>query len=226
MSAADHDLLVLDVETNGLPDFKAPSSAQHQARVASIGFMLCTPDGRALRTWYGVIKPVGWTLPRQLEAMLGFDQALLDLYGHDIQSTMDYLFNMVGGWRRPLTFVAHNLPFDQKLLRIESERAGMRGRYETLIQPMPTFCTMLGSVHVLKLPPTPKMVAAGFRKPKSPKLEEAYAFFNEGRPPKAAHNALADCFSCLDVFLALKKQGVAMTPRPARVAESAVEEIA
>jgi DNA polymerase-3 subunit epsilon len=53
---------------------------------------------------------------------------------------------------------------------------------------------------ILKLAPTPKMVAAGFTKPKSPKLEEVYRHLHNGADFAGAHNALNDVRATIAVY--------------------------
>ena len=55
---------------------------------------------------------------------------------------------------------------------------------------------------IVKLPPTKKMIAAGFNSFKSPKLEEAYQFFY-GKKPEKSHDAMADVESTQAIFLKL-----------------------
>ncbi len=56
---------------------------------------------------------------------------------------------------------------------------------------------------LLKLPPTEKMLKAGFKKNKSANLREAYEFFT-GQQLVDAHSAMADAQACLTVYRAIK----------------------
>ena len=61
---------------------------------------------------------------------------------------------------------------------------------------------------IINFPPTEKMKAVGFDKPKPPKLEECIRhFFNEDFA--GAHDAMADVTACRRVFLHLKSLEVA-----------------
>ena len=65
-------------------------------------------------------------------------------------------------------------------------------------------CTQRLATPILKLPPTAKMIAAGFRKHKSASLGEAYQHFM-GKPLENAHSAMADARACMDVWFAIKQ---------------------
>ena len=61
---------------------------------------------------------------------------------------------------------------------------------------------------VVNLPPTEKMRAAGFDKPKPPKLEECIRhFFNEELG--GAHDAMIDLDACRRVYIHLASVGAA-----------------
>jgi DNA polymerase-3 subunit epsilon len=64
------------------------------------------------------------------------------------------------------------------------------------------FCTQANSVKILNLPPTEKMIRAGFNKPKSPNLGEAYEFF-AGKKLEGAHNAAVDLAACKVVYFGI-----------------------
>ena len=56
---------------------------------------------------------------------------------------------------------------------------------------------------IMKLPPTAKMVAAGFLKNKPPNLTEAYKHFVDPAGFQGAHGALADARACALVHRAM-----------------------
>jgi DNA polymerase-3 subunit epsilon len=69
-------------------------------------------------------------------------------------------------------------------------------------------CTQALSSPLLNLPPSERMRAAGFSKPKPPKLSESYQFFfNEELV--GAHDALVDARACARVYLELVKREIA-----------------
>lgn len=67
---------------------------------------------------------------------------------------------------------------------------------------------MRQSAPIVNLPPTPKMVAAGFTKPKPPSLTECMRFFfNEDLV--GAHGALTDARACARVFHEIRRREAA-----------------
>ena len=67
-------------------------------------------------------------------------------------------------------------------------------------------CTMQMATPILNLPPTEKMLRAGFNKPKPPNLSECCAYFFD-KELEGAHDALVDVRACKDVYFAIKNGG-------------------
>lgn len=93
--------------------------------------------------------------------------------------------------------VAHNLDFDAKFMS-----AALRRNKIPLVHDANSFCTMRESTGHVRVPPTPKMRAAGRLGYKSPSLAEAYGYFT-GKVLVNAHDALVDVRACREVFLGL-----------------------
>ena len=64
-------------------------------------------------------------------------------------------------------------------------------------------CTAIMATPICQLPPTAKMIRAGFNKFKTPNLGEAYRHFT-GKELQNAHSAIADVLACRDVYFATK----------------------
>lgn len=64
-------------------------------------------------------------------------------------------------------------------------------------------CTATLATPLCKLPPTPKMRAAGRNHYKTANLGEAFKHFT-GRDLDGAHNAMVDVRACMDVYFAIK----------------------
>lgn len=105
--------------------------------------------------------------------------------------------------------VAHNLQFDLRIMRIAMLRAGLtKERLAEMDAALPKgFCTCNASTPIVNLPPTPKMVAAGFNKPKQAKLSECIQHFF-GEELVGAHDALVDVRACVRVFRHLQPKPV------------------
>ena len=64
-------------------------------------------------------------------------------------------------------------------------------------------CTQRLATPIMQIPPTSKMVRAGFNKFKAANLREAYQHFC-GAELQNAHSAMADARACLDVWYAIQ----------------------
>ena len=100
--------------------------------------------------------------------------------------------------------IGHNEKFDARILRIALMRHGTRPQEEAdAWKAGAAECTQALSTPILKLPPTPKMIAAGRRHHKSANLGEAYRYFT-GKTLEGAHSAMVDVQACLAVYRAIK----------------------
>ena len=97
---------------------------------------------------------------------------------------------------------AHNVAFDRSIMEVAIARYS--GRTKVLTKP--SYCTMKEATPILNLPPTEKMVKAGFNKPKPPKLEECMRYFF-GEDLHDAHDAMADVIACRRLYFILKVHG-------------------
>jgi DNA polymerase-3 subunit epsilon len=196
--------LFYDTETTGLPLWKEPSEHPDQPHLTQIAALLTDETGAKLGLLDLLVRPDGWTIPEELQKLTGItmERAETGGVGEDVAVAM-----FIAMWRRATVRVAHNESFDARILRIALHRyphvcdadewkAGSHA------------CTQALSTPILKLPPTERMVAAGFDKPKPPKLEEAYRHFLK-REMKGAHDALADVRACREVFFAIRDMEIA-----------------
>jgi len=195
--------LFYDTETTGLPDFKAPSEAPHQPHLVQLGTCLVDLDTRAtLASLDLIVRPEGWTIPDDVSAIHGITTEMAMDLGVSESMAVGLLMELWADWRPEQTErVAHNEPFDARILRI----ALMRYESQVLADRWkagPAQCTAQLSTSILKLPPTEKMLRAGFTKPKTPNLGEAYRFFT-GRELEGAHRAMVDVQACMAVFFAI-----------------------
>lgn len=194
-------ILFYDTETNGLPLWREPSNHPGQPHITQLAAELFDADsGRTLAFMDVLIEPEGWAIPAELEKLTGITNELAQRFGHPISNALNTFILM---WSAAELRVAHNEPFDQRLVRIEASRmfGGDHGFHEDW-KAGEVFCTQANSIGILNLPPTPKMIAAGFNKPKSPNLGEAYEFFT-GTKLEGAHNAAVDLAACKAVYFGI-----------------------
>lgn len=194
-------ILFYDTETNGLPLWREPSDHPGQPHITQLAAELFDADsGRTLAFMDMLVQPEDWTIPAQLEELTGITNELAQRFGQPICNVLNTFIAM---WSDAELRVAHNEPFDQRMVRIEASRMlGADHGFHEDWKAGEVFCTQANSVAILDLPPTPKMLAAGFNKPKSPNLGEAYEYFT-GKKLEGAHNAAVDLAACKAVYFGI-----------------------
>lgn len=177
--------LAFDTETDGIVN----------PNLVELGAVLME-DGRELACVSLIIKPDGWEVPLEATKIHGIAHATALTAGVPLLIAIATLTNL---WSGAFVRVAHNLEFDDKVIRRAIQHLGRESR---IAWPRGE-CTKDLAAPILNLPPTERMVAAGYGgKPKSPSLREAYQFFFNEDPP-GAHSALADARACARVYLAI-----------------------
>ena len=188
-----------DTETTGLPDFKAPSESAHQPHIVQLAALLVDTDTReTIQSMDVIIRPDGWTIPDEVAAVHGITTEHAAEVGIPESMAVSMFMELWSGRNR----VAHNQQFDARIVRIalmryvDTEAADIwkEGAAE---------CTAIMATPICQLPPTAKMVRAGFNKFKTPNLGEAYRHFT-GNELVNAHSAMADVLACRDVYFAIK----------------------
>lgn len=191
--------LFFDTETTGLPDWKSPSDADHQPHMIQFAGMLFR-DEQLLMSVNTLVRPDGWSISNEIAELTGITNEDAAKFGYPEPTVYRLALRMI---READLLVAHNTPFDMRILRIASKRFGSEGEPEE-IKGKTTECTMRQASAIMKMPPTEKMKAAGFAKPKPPKLTEAHEHFF-GKPLDGAHNALVDLEACRRIWLKIKE---------------------
>jgi DNA polymerase-3 subunit epsilon len=203
-------IIAWDTETTGLPLFHEPSEDPRQPHIVQLACAVVDVDSwKTLASLNLISKPNGWTIPDEVAAIHGITTEHATKVGIAEDVILE-LFLALGSGR---THVAHNSSFDERIVRIALKRfygdstadAFKERKFE---------CTQALSTPILKLPPTPKMLAAGRKHHKSANLGEAFAFFT-GRDLVGAHDALVDVQACVEVYRAIKTRAAATQPAAA-----------
>jgi DNA polymerase III subunit epsilon len=199
--------LFYDTETTGLPNWSAPSEDPSQPRITQLCAELVDDDtGEVYAVLNTLIQPDGWTIPADLEALTGITTDKARAVGAPMAAVLPMFVHL---WQRCDVRIAHNESFDMRMVRIELMRHPL---YREPIDGLPmadhwkagkALCTQVKSTPILKLPPTPKMIATGRNHHKSANLGEAYRHFT-GKELEGAHNAAVDVAACKAVYFALK----------------------
>lgn len=191
--------LFYDTETTGLPDFKAPSESAHQPHIVQLAALLVDMDTReTIQSMDVIIRPDGWTIPDDVAAVHGITTEHAAEVGIPENLAVSMFMELWVGRPR----IAHNEQFDARILRI----ALMRHQSEDaadIWKSGPAECTARMATPICQIPPTAKMVKAGFNKFKTPNLGEAYRHFT-GKELVNAHSAMADVLACRDVYFEIK----------------------
>jgi DNA polymerase III subunit epsilon len=193
--------LVYDTETTGLPLFSEPSEDPRQPHIVQLAALLVDLDTRkTLSTLDLTIAPLGWEIPEDVVKIHGITTAHARSVGVPEPLAVQLFMEL---WSRADIRVGHNEQFDARIVRCALHR------YPALTERAPLWkagrseCTQQMATPILKLPPTAKMVAAGFNKHKSANLREAYRHFF-GVDFTGAHSAIADAQACFEVYTAIK----------------------
>lgn len=192
--------LFYDTETTGLPDFKTPSESAHQPHIVQLAACLVDLETRELLDSLDVIiRPDGWTIPDDVAAIHGITtERALDEGVPEALAVSVFMEK----WSQCHTRIAHNEQFDARILRIALMRFENEATAD-VFKAGKAECTARLATPICKIPPTPKMVAAGFNKFKTANLGEAYRHFM-GCDFENAHSAMADVRACMEVYFAIK----------------------
>lgn len=199
-------LLSWDTETAGLPQDNRPDDHPSQPRLVELGAILYDDNGQERASMDLIVFADGWTVPKQAADVHGITTEVAKQYGIPVNVVIPCFFNLLAIAKED---IAYNRRFDEKILRYALSRMG---RSPTL--PVPERRTDLLEVvtPIVNLPPTSRMIAAGFNKPKPPKLIEAYRHFFGDDEAEAfsahAHGAIHDARASARIFFHLKKEGL------------------
>src|SRR5215216_6018541 len=97
--------LFFDTETTGLPEYKKKHDLSVQPHVIQLAALLTDDSGNTKGEFNTLIKPAGWTVPAEAQAVHGISQEDCERYGIEIRSALG-MFNL---WLKLLPeAVAHN----------------------------------------------------------------------------------------------------------------------
>ncbi|WP_341959253.1 3'-5' exonuclease [Pseudomonas sp. RC10] len=194
-----------DTETTGLPAFKLPSDDPCQPHIVDICGLLYTPEGELVDSFEAMIKPDGWVIPDDVAAIHGITTEIASAQGIPEGKALEGFMEL---FRRAGMRVAHNVSFDDRILRIGLKRFfGQEAADE--FKAGPSYCTCLNSTNIVKCPPTEKMIRAGRgRQFKIPTVTEALKHFT-GEDLVGGHRARPDTEACARIYFALQAAAAA-----------------
>lgn len=190
-------VVIFDTETTGFVLEYYPASHPDQPHLVQLAALLADDDGTERASMCVLIRPEGWTIPAQATAVHHISTATAERYGVSLRKAAAMFADFL---RVADTMVAHNLAYDDAVMEAAYARLGARPP----VEPAKKVCTKEWAAPIVNLPPTVKMIRAGFGgKPKAPTLAECMRHFF-GAEPTAAHDALGDARDCARVYFHLK----------------------
>lgn len=191
-------ILFFDTETTGFVDDRLPPDHPSQPYIVQLACQLYSDDGKATAGFSLIVNPgIGEvSIPERASAVHGITEEVAVQLGVSTESALGLFTHL---YQRSDLICAHNFKFDKAV--IETAIARHYGR--TMPLRKPSFCTMEAASPIVNLPPTERMLAAGFTKPKPPKLEECIRhFFDEALD--GAHDAMIDVAACARIYFHMK----------------------
>jgi DNA polymerase III epsilon subunit-like protein len=186
--------LIIDCETTGLPrDWRAPiSDLGNWPRVIQVAWSLYDKTDRHVRSRTHVVRPEGFTIPREAQRIHGITTASARAEGKRLITVLRELRAAVD---RCEIIVAHNMRFDESVISAEYLRLGLDPPFEDKRR----ICTMVETTELCRL--------RGPNGYKWPTLSELHwELFKSGY--EEAHDAGADVAACAKCFFELKKRRV------------------
>lgn len=193
-STTEKNLLFFDTETAGLPlDDNAPiTDTGNWPRLVQISWILTTTSGEIVKKEDHIIKPNGYTIPKDASDIHGITTEIALNNGEPLASVIDLFIKDCDNAK---IFVGHNVEFDISVVGCEMIRLGIADT----ITKKPFVCTMKSSTDFCKIP--------GKYGYKWPKLQELHVKLF-GREFEDAHNSMSDIEATRDCYLELVKRKI------------------
>lgn len=171
-------------------DTETTSPMPTKARIVQIGAIVLDDNGNEIEKLNVLVKQSN-PIPPETIAIHGKTDEMCAEHGVELAEALQRFKSLYDN----VDFVvAHNMPFDENVIRSEFERIG-----QSFEITKPKFDTMVLYKDIVKCPPTEKMIKAGYTAYKNPKLEEAYNFVF-GKDFDNAHDALSDVTATMELF--------------------------
>lgn len=186
--------LFIDTETTGLPiSWKAPiGQLDNWPRIVEIGWILTDKNGEELEAQTVILKPDGFSIPKDASAIHGITTEEANIKGVDRISIFNQLASLL---KKAEILIAHNIEFDKKVVHAEF----MRYNINSNIHKINTLCTKELTTDYCKIPGR-----YGFKWPSLTELyEKVY-----GIGLLETHSALNDVKACKDCFFELSNRGI------------------
>jgi len=185
-------ILVIDTETSGKADFKAPYYAQHQPRMLSFCGLLYREDGTLVNQAAMLVRHKDIEIEPGAAQVNGLTKEILEKEGLPLSVVLSVIDSMI---QLAHVICAFNTQFDFLILDSEFFRARrLPQMQEEFNSSFDEFCCMRRATPLCKIP-SPYHQGEY----KWPNLQEAHRFFF-GEDFKGAHGALADALACARIY--------------------------
>ena len=188
-----------DTETTGLPLFKEPSDDPRQPHLVDICILAYDAGGNLVDSFEAMVRPDGWVIPNEVAVIHGITTEMAMDMGIPEAEALD---GFMAIHERAGLRIAHNIQFDDRIMRIALSRYRGKEAAEAF-KSTPGYCTCQNSKNIVQCPPTAKMIAAGFGKQfKVPTVAEALLHFT-GEELVGGHRARPDTEACARIYFAM-----------------------
>lgn len=192
-------ICVFDTETTGFPNWKIPSDDPSQPHIVDICALLFTPQGELVDSFEAMVRPDGWEIPNEVAVIHGITTEMAMAQGIPEIEALDHFLRL---YKRAGLRVAHNVSFDDRILRIAIKRFVSEQAADEF-KAVPSYCTAANAKPLCQLPPTEKMKATNFKNSfKTPTVAEALFHFT-GEELVGGHRARSDTEACARVYFAM-----------------------
>jgi len=188
--------IFLDTETTGLPrNWNAPvGNLANWPRLVQIAWLLIESEGHELSNASFLVRPEGYTIPRDATRIHGITQERALQDGIPLK---EVLSAFVQALNEANVLVGHNVNFDRHIVGAELIRCGMK----SMLFEKPAICTMKAATDYCRIPGP-----YGF---KWPTLEQLHEKLFKTRL-REMHEAEADVSTCAKCFFELQRLGIAL----------------
>ncbi len=161
--------LIFDTETTGIVNYKCKENLDLQPSIVQFGALLVEDD--KIYSKISLIINPEVPIPLSASNVHGITNEIAIKYGVPAIDLTHLFCDLLKCTDR---VVAHNLEFDLFIMRVACWRDELQ-----IDETFKSACTMKSSTEIINLPPTEKMIAAGFDKPKVPKSKRRINSFSE-----------------------------------------------
>lgn len=206
-------LLCFDTETTGLPIWNQPSESPGQPHIVQLAAVLRSFNraDEPIKIMDMIVKPDGWVIPDDISQIHGITTERALAEGKPINEVLDEFVKMLA---EATKVIGYSMAFDKRMVRIQEKRRYGPDQADTDL-PCGQWMEAVENIELAhkmtkhcNLAPTDKMMAAGRKTSKTPKLGEAFEHCYPGKKLEGnLHNALTDIKATMAVYWWLFDKG-------------------